>query len=161
MSASGKASKGTVVVTIRKLAASDVPAVLAILRESPEAAAWTQENLPQLASVDPTAWVAEINGVVAGFLIGRRAADEFEILNMAVSQARRRNGIGSKLLESALEFSRTAGSARAYLEVRSSNGPALAFYARHGFTGCGRRAQYYRGPVEDALLLSLSLGGTQ
>jgi ribosomal-protein-alanine N-acetyltransferase len=161
MSASGKASRGTAEITIRKLAASDVPAVLAILRESPEASAWSEESLLELASVVPTVWVADLNGVVAGFLIGRSAADEFEILNMAVSRAHRRSGIGSKLLETALEFSRTAGSASAYLEVRASNAPAIALYARHGFTECGRRAQYYRDPIEDAVLLSLCLSGTR
>jgi len=161
MAASSKASKRTVEVTIRKLARSDVPAVFAILQDSPEAAGWSQESILRLASVDPIAWVAELNGVVAGFLIGRCAADEIEILNIAVSRAHRRRGIGSKLLESALEFSRITDSARACLEVRASNGPAIALYARHGFIECGRRAQYYRDPVEDAVLLSFCLGGTQ
>jgi ribosomal-protein-alanine N-acetyltransferase len=157
MSVRREASKGAMDVLVRKFAASDVPAVLAILHESPEAAAWSQEGLLQLDSVDPTAWVAERNGVVAGFLIGRSAADEFEILNMAVSEAYRRQGIGSKLLESALEVSRKAGIARIYLEVRASNEPAIALYKLHGFTECGRRVRYYRNPVEDAILLSLIL----
>ena len=161
MAAGSEASKGASLLAIRKLARSDVPTVLAILSESPEAAAWSQESLQQLASVDPASWVAEVNGAVAGFLIGRSAADEFEILNMAVSRAHRRSGIGSTLLETALEFSRTVGSARAYLEVRASNAPAISLYARHGFTECGRRALYYRDPVEDAVLLSLRLAGTR
>ena len=160
MSAGSEASKGASLLAVRKLAGSDVPAVSAILQESPEAAAWSQESLLQLASADPAAWVVELSRVLVGFLIGRSAADEFEILNMAVSRAHRRSGIGSTLLETALEFSRLAGSARAYLEVRASNGPALALYKRHGFGESGRRAQYYRDPVEDALLLSLRLGGT-
>ena len=160
MPASREASKGASLLAIRKLAASDVPAVFAILQESPEAALWSSESLLQLASADPAAWVVELSAVLVGFLIGRIAADEFEILNMAVSRAHRRSGIGSRLLESALEFSRTVGSARAYLEVRASNGPALALYKRHGFTECGRRAEYYRDPLEDALLLCLRLGGT-
>src|ERR1700704_3472969 len=154
MPARNEASKGALFLAIRRLARSDVPAVFAILQESSEAAAWSQESLLKLASVDPTAWVAELNGAVAGFLIGRSAADEFEILNMAVSPPNRRHGVGSRLLESALEFSRTAGSARAYLEVRASNEPAIALYKGHGFTECGRRAQYYRDPVEDGVLLS-------
>ena len=161
MSARNEASKGASLLAIRKLATSDVPAVFVILQESPEAAAWSHESLLQLASADPAAWVVELNGVLVGFLIGRIAADEFEILNMAVSQAHRRSGIGSRLLESALEFSRTVGSARAYLEVRASNAPAISLYARHGFTECGRRAGYYRDPLEDALLLCLRLGGTR
>jgi ribosomal-protein-alanine acetyltransferase len=160
MAASSEASQSASVVAIRKLAPSDVPAVLAIIQESPEAAIWSQESLLQLASADPAAWVAELNGLPVGFLIGRIAADEFEILNMAVSRAHRRSGIASKLLESSLEFSRIAGCVRAYLEVRASNRPAIALYARHGFAECGRRAQYYRDPVEDAVLLSLCLGGT-
>jgi len=160
MAARNEASKGASSLAIRKLAASDVPAVSAILHESPEAALWSSESLRQLASADPAAWVAELNSVLVGFLIGRIVADEFEILNMAVSHAHRRSGIGSRLLESALKFSRTVGSARAYLEVRASNGPALALYKRHGFTECGRRAEYYRDPLEDALLLCLRLGGT-
>ena len=157
MSAMNEASKGASLLAIRKLAASDVPAVFAILQESPEAALWSSESLLQLASADPAAWVVELSAVLVGFLIGRIAADEFEILNMAVSRAHRRSGIGSTLLETALEFSRLAGSARAYLEVRASNAPAMSLYARHGFTECGRRAQYYRDPVEDAVLLSICL----
>jgi len=161
MAASSEASQSASVVAIRKLATSDVPAVFAILQESPEAAAWSQDNLLQLASADPAAWVAELNEVPVGFLIGRIAADEFEILNMAVHKAHRWKGIGSRLLDSALQFSRNAGCVRAYLEVRASNEPAIKLYARHGFTVCGRRALYYRDPVEDAVLLSLNLSGTQ
>ena len=128
--------------------------MLAILQESPEAAAWSRESFLQLASVEPAAWVAERDGSVAGFLIGRVAVGEFEILNMAVSRAYRGSGIGSKLLVFALEFSISVGSVRAYLEVRASNGPAISLYARHGFTECGRRTRYYREPDEDALLFS-------
>ena len=148
-------------MAIRRLTTLDVPAILAILQESPEGAAWTRESLLQFASVEPAAWVADLIGGVAGFLVGRIAADEFEILNMAVSGAHRRTGIGSKLLEFALEFSRLSGSTRAYLEVRASNEPAIALYARHGFTECGRRPRYYAEPVEDALLLCLRMDGTQ
>jgi ribosomal-protein-alanine N-acetyltransferase len=158
MCAGGEAAKGASRVSIRELAASDVPAILAILQESPQAAGWSEESLLQLASAGYAAWVAELNGVVAGFLIGRGAADEFEVLNMAVAVVHRGHGIGSKLLRSALDFSRIAGITRVYLEVRASNRPAIALYTRHGFTECGRRARYYTDPVEDAVLLSLSLG---
>jgi ribosomal-protein-alanine N-acetyltransferase len=161
MAAGSESSEGVSGAAVRRLAASDVPAVLAILQESPETAGWSQESLLQLASLEGSAWVAERGGSVVGFLIGRLAADEFEILNMAVSQSCRRSGVGSKMLESALEFSHSAGSVRAYLEVRASNRPAIALYARQGFTECGRRNRYYRNPVEDALLLSLRLDGTR
>jgi [ribosomal protein S18]-alanine N-acetyltransferase len=161
MAASGPEPGSASRVTIRRLMTSDVPAISAILQESPEATAWSEESLLRLALAGSAAWVAALHGAVAGCLIGRVAADEFEILNMAVSRKHRRSGIGSKLLETAMEFSRMAGCARAYLEVRVSNGPALALYTRHGFAECGRRVRYYRDPAEDAVLLSLSLSGTQ
>jgi [ribosomal protein S18]-alanine N-acetyltransferase len=158
MSASREASKGAQEILVRKLAAPDVPVVVAILHESPEAAAWSRDSLLRMESAGGAMmWVAERNGNVAGFLIGRSVADEFEIQNMAVAAEHRRHGVGSKLLESALEFSRIAAIARVYLEVRASNEPAIAIYKRQGFTECGRRARYYRDPVEDALLLSLVL----
>jgi [ribosomal protein S18]-alanine N-acetyltransferase len=158
MSASREASKGAPEILVRKLAAPDVPVVVAILHESPEAAAWSRDSLLRMESAGGAMmWVAERNGNVAGFLIGRSVADEFEIQNMAVAAEHRRHGVGSKLLESALEFSRIAAIARVYLEVRSSNARAIAIYKRQGFTECGRRARYYRDPVEDALLLSLVL----
>jgi [ribosomal protein S18]-alanine N-acetyltransferase len=158
MSNGKEKSKGEPVTLVRKLAAPDVSAVVAILHESPEASAWSSDSLLRMVSAGwPTMWVADRDGSVAGFLIGRSVADEFEIQNMAVAAKHRRHGVGSKLLESALEFSRTAGIARVYLEVRASNARAITLYKGHGFTGCGRRTRYYRDPVEDAILLSLSL----
>jgi ribosomal-protein-alanine N-acetyltransferase len=158
MSLSGESSRDAVSIRIRGLAASDVPAVSAILQESPEAASWSEESLVPSAFAGRASWVAERDGIVAGFLIGRMVADEFEILNMAVGRAWRQIGIGSKLLESALEFSRSAKISQVVLEVRASNKPAIAVYRRHGFSECGHRAHYYRNPTENAVLLSIRLG---
>jgi ribosomal-protein-alanine N-acetyltransferase len=157
MSAGRDVSTGASETLIRALDARDIPAVLAILQGSPEAASWSQESLLQLESVGQSARVAERNGVVAGFLIGRSAADEFEILNMAVSSAQRRRGIGSKLLSFALNSAREGGVVRVYLEVRASNEAAITLYMGHGFRECGRRPRYYGNPIEDALLMSLEL----
>ena len=154
--------RGAAEVSIRRAAQSDVPAILEILQESPEAANWSRESLLQLASAGlTTTYVADLKGGVAGFLIGRSAGGEFEILNAAVSKAHRRHGIGSKLVACALDFARGAGIAHVYLEARASNRPAIELYARHGFAECGRRTRYYRDPVEDALLLSLRLDVTE
>ena len=153
---SGNASR----VAVRRFTMLDIPAVSTILSESPDAAAWSPDSLRQSASEGFHAWVAEQAPGVAGFLIGRIAGDEFEILNLAVARAFRRRGIASELLESALAFSRNAGSRRAYLEVRASNEAAVGLYTRHGFTKCGRRGRYYRNPTEDALLFCRHLGGT-
>ena len=157
MPAGREASTGASEILIRALDAQDVQAAFAILQESPKAAAWSRESVLQLGSLTSSAWVALRDGTVVGFLIGRSAADEFEILNMAVSKAHRRCGIGAKLLSFALNSALEGGAVRAYLEVRGSNEPAIALYRRLGFTESGRRAHYYKNPVEDAVLMSLRL----
>jgi ribosomal-protein-alanine N-acetyltransferase len=99
--------------------------------------------------------VAELGGSFAGILIGRVAADEFEVLNLAVAKARRRRGVATQLVEVALEDARIAGARQTYLEVRASNKGGIALYERLGFRVCGRRPNYYRDPIEDAILLVL------
>jgi ribosomal-protein-alanine N-acetyltransferase len=141
------------------MSASDVSAALSILQESPEAALWSQESLLESAACG-FAWTAELDGRVAGLLIGRAGADEFEILNLAVGRAYRRRGIATQLLAAALEHAQTVGAMKAYLEVRAFNEGAIAFYSRMGFRVSGRRPNYYRNPIEDAVLLSLPTNGT-
>ena len=40
-----------------------------------------------------------------------------------------------------------------YLEVRESNEAAYQFYLKNGFEEYGRRAKYYKDPIEDAILM--------
>jgi len=141
-------------VIVRRMSASDISSALSILGESPEASIWSGESLRESVTED-IAWAAEADGRVAGILVGRIAADEFEILNLAVAKAVRRQGIAKLLISAALESARAEGARHAYLEVRSSNEAAIALYARLGFQVCGRRPNYYRKPVEDAVLLGL------
>ena len=149
----GEARSNSSRIGVRGMARLDVPAIFSILGESPEASLWSEGSLMELGS-SGTAWVAEHEGIVIGFLIGRAAADEFEILNVAIARSHRRRGIATQLVEAALEWSRRPGTQRAYLEVRASNEAAIALYKRHGFSPCGRRSRYYQDPVEDAVILS-------
>jgi len=143
-------------VSIRRLFAPDATAALSILRESPEASIWSKESL--LVSVsEGNAWAAELDGRVVGILVGRVAADEFEILNLGVAMGSRRRGIATQLVSATLEYARSSGARQAYLEVRASNEGATALYARLGFRICGQRPNYYRNPPEDAVLLVLNI----
>ena len=136
----------------------DIDAVVAIQSASPQSAQWGKADYDLAGRVGTFGWVAEDNKQIAGFLVARQILDEIEILNMAVLPEFRRQRIGSKLFSAALENACKQGVAKAYLEVRASNSPAIAFYKRHGFRSLGRRAQYYADPREDALVLGLQLG---
>jgi ribosomal-protein-alanine N-acetyltransferase len=112
----------------------------------------------RVARGEMAGWVAEENGEVIGFLVGRRVTSDLEILNFAVRADDRRRGIGAELLRAALDWAHAFQAAHAILEVRASNLAALHFYERHRFEVVGRRARYYTAPIEDALLLTATLG---
>jgi len=96
-------------------------------------------------------------GDVAGYAFGSAVADEAEILNLAVAPAHRRRGLGRVLLDACLGWMAARGAARVYLEVRRSNGAALAMYGAAGFETLGVRPDYYRKPTEDAVTMALDL----
>lgn len=90
---------------------------------------------------------------LAGYLCSWLVAGELQIQNLAILPALRRRGIAARLIECVFTRSRSAGLASAWLEVRTSNVPAIALYEKFGFSACGRRAAYYPDG-EDALIMS-------
>jgi len=94
---------------------------------------------------------------IAGFIVARVVADEMHVNNVAVRSEFRRQGLAAQLLQTVLECGRLAGARIAFLEVRAGNKAAQALYHCCGFEAAGRRRRYYSNPVEDALLMSVSL----
>lgn len=145
-------------VAIRAMRQEDAAAVTKILREAPEAASWPEESFVEsLSWTGAVALIAENDGRVTGFIIGRQAADEAEILNLAVSPARRGKGEGGALLKAAMEEFRARQVSYVFLEVRESNETGIAFYAKHGFSERDIRLNYYRGPDEAAVVMEKKL----
>ena len=133
---------------------ADIPTVEHVLGACPEAAQWSPAQLLRESSARSLAFVAENQGEIVGMAALRTAADEAELLNLAVAPEHRRDGFGRALLVAAEGYARAVGVKQIFLEVRTSNAGARAFYAVHGFSGAGLRQNYYRDPVEDALVLS-------
>ncbi len=152
MDAPGEKTGGSSTIMVRRMSAHDISAALTILEESPEATMWSRVSLLESAE-QGNAWTANWDGRVAGILIARAAADELEILNLAVGKACRRQGVATKLVRFVLQGTQAAGATQAFLEVRASNQAGIALYTRLGFRILGRRPNYYRNPVEDAALL--------
>lgn len=135
----------------------DLEAVLEIQRGCPEIAQWSARDYERVVSGEMAGSVSEDQRGVAGFLVARELVGETEVLNFAVRADVRRQGIGSTLVDAAVEWSRGLGAEKVLLEVRASNIAAIRFYEGHGFVEAGRRAKYYAAPVEDALVLGLAL----
>jgi [ribosomal protein S18]-alanine N-acetyltransferase len=90
------------------------------------------------AALDPA------SGRLRGFVLARLAADEAEILTIAVEPSARGKGVGRALLAENLRQAARAGARTMFLEVDQDNAPALALYDRLGFVKVGERAGYYR-----------------
>ena len=145
---------------IRRARRKDAGPIAEIVQESPQAANWSKKSYEELGALSGEyALVCETGGKVTGFLIGRQAADEAEVLNLAVRLEDRRSGNGGALLGEFLDRARSNGVRRAFLEVRESNAAGIAFYERHGFVQTGRRKGYYQAPKEDAIAMERKLTG--
>lgn len=85
-----------------------------------------------------------IHDEIAGFILVRVAADEAEILTIAVAAHHRRRGLGRLLVEAAAAAAIAAGATALFLEVADDNTPALRLYEGQGFRAVGLRPGYYR-----------------
>jgi len=90
---------------------------------------------------------------VAGYVIAFTIGQDAELLNIAVHPEHRGKGLAGQMLDALLIELRARGVRTAFLEVRESNYAARGLYDSRGFTPIGRRRNYYRRPVEDALVM--------
>lgn len=108
---------------------------------------WDADALAQQLALPGAYGLAALrgDGAPAGFILARVAADEAEVLTLAVVPALQGQGIGGLLLRAALGRAAAAGAAAMFLEVSPKNAVAVALYARAGFMEVGRRTGYYPG----------------
>jgi ribosomal-protein-alanine N-acetyltransferase len=81
---------------------------------------------------------------VVGFIFSRMAADEAEILSVAIAPSMRGRGLSGPLVRTHLGYLAGSGIRTVFLEVEENNQPARALYAKAGFNTVGRRERYYK-----------------
>ena len=79
--------------------------------------------------------------------------EDLEIESIAIRKDYQRFGIGNLLLNYIFEFSKLNSVKDIFLEVRSSNSPALNLYLKNGFKKVNIRKNYYNDTNEDAIIL--------
>jgi ribosomal-protein-alanine N-acetyltransferase len=138
---------------LRPASRADLPA-LAALERGVFTDPWTIEQLgAAMEWPGAMALVAEDDGAIVGYVLGRVIVDEGEILSIATLAERRREGVGRRLLGAVMAAMIERGAHAAWLEVRMSNDAAREMYQSAGFAAAGVRPGYYRLPDEDALIL--------
>ncbi len=130
---------------IRPAEETDLEEIWRIQSASEQASQWKPADY-----VQHTCLVACVNDRMAGFAVARRvAADEIEILNLAVDPVFRRRGAGRALVRELI--GKNPGTV--YLEVRQSNVAARKLYHSLGFEVISVRPDYYQAPGESAIVM--------
>ena len=120
---------------------------------------WSDGEIERmLADRDVLAHRATRGRSLVGFILSRLAADEAEILSVAVASSRRGKGLARRLLDLNLRRLAGLGTHAVFLEVDEGNVPARRLYQRAGFRDVGRREGYYpAGKGAAALILRRDL----
>jgi [ribosomal protein S18]-alanine N-acetyltransferase len=138
-------------LTLRALTYGDLPDVIAVERRSfpaPWSLAMFVLELSKPSSVCVGTWA---DGQLIGYLICSRYHTVWHLMNIAVRDDRRREGIATTMIEHLFD---TAGDHDRYtLEVRLSNVEAISMYESFGFRTAGVRRCYYHDNNEDALIM--------
>lgn len=118
---------------------------------------WNRRMLAEELENQCAAFLVAVDGdtgAVMGYAGLLVMMDEGYITNVAVFPEYRRCGVAAKIMEVYLNFAEANQLAFLTLEVRPTNGAAIALYQRFGFEEVGRRKNYYDLPKEDALILT-------
>ena len=145
---------------LRPMTVNDTAAVAALEAAAYESSAhtpWTERMFyEELSQPGRSWWVAHDQGSVIGFAGGVLAGADFEVEEVVVDAARRREGIATRLVARVAYDAQMLGAATLSLEVDEKNEPARALYGALGLAEEGRRSGYY-GAGHDALILRAPL----
>lgn len=144
-------------ITVLPMTAAHVSAVAALEAQC-FSLPWSEAALcEELANPHARFAVALDGDTVVGYMGMHAVLDEGAVTNVAVSPARRREGIARSLLQYQAALGRALGLSRITLEVRVGNVAARRLYEQAGFVCDGVRPRFYERPTEDAALYSLYL----
>ncbi len=141
---------------IRPMSETDLDAVL-IIEQASFPAPWRREHFGhEIAAPHSFPFVAEYNGIVAGYVCLMSLYEAAQILDIAVAPEQRGRGIARSLMDHAVSVAREKDAELLALEVRALNISAITLYERCGFVRTGIRSKYYEG-VDDAVLMEMRL----
>ena len=137
---------------IRQLVYADLPQVIAIERRAFPTPWSLAMFVLELSKPSGICLAALIDGRIVGYLVCSRYDTVWHLMNVAVDDRLRREGIATALIEHL--FSTADGPGEQYtLEVRTSNDSAIKLYEAFGFRPAGRRRAYYHDNREDAVIM--------
>lgn len=145
-------------ITFRPATSADMPD-LAALEAAATTHGWSERQYRDSLAAGHAFLLLEIDGQLCGHAVTMAVLDEAELLTIVIAAQKQGQGLGQALLGRLLDQLRRQGCARLFLEVRESNRPARALYAKSGFTETGLRKHYYPTATgrEHAVLMEIGL----
>jgi ribosomal-protein-alanine N-acetyltransferase len=122
--------------------------------------AWTRQDMAELlASPGVAGWIAQTDETAIGVALCRVAADEAELLTIAVLPDHRRLGAGRSMLEAAIAHARAAGARSLFLRSPPITAAAWRFTVKRPLARSAAQGLLSprRGPAADAVVMRLTL----
>jgi ribosomal-protein-alanine N-acetyltransferase len=140
-------------VRVRRLAYSDLPAVISVERRSFPTPWSLAMFVLELSKPSGICLAASAGDELLGYVICSRYDQVWHLMNIAVAPEHRGTGVAGKLLTRLFEEGR--GELPFTLEVRVSNRRAIGMNERFGFRSACVRPRYYHDNGEDSLIMWL------
>jgi ribosomal-protein-alanine N-acetyltransferase len=137
---------------IRRLTYADLPQVIAIERRAFPTPWSLAMFVLELSKPSGICLAATIEERIVGYLVCSRYDTVWHVMNVAVDDRLRRQGIASTMMERLFELADKPNE-QYTLEVRTSNDAAIRLYEGFGFRAAGHRRAYYHDNSEDALIM--------
>lgn len=141
-------------IIVRRMEESDLDRIMEV-EKSCFTTPWSRNSFHLEITKNQLAqyFVAELDGIVAGYGGMWLILDECHITNIAVDKEYRRLGIGKKILEELIRLCENREITAMTLEVREDNQAAKQLYKSYGFVENGRRINYYHDVGKDAIIM--------
>jgi len=128
---------------VRLASSRDIPGIMEI-EQSSFPLPWDIETISAcVESPSCRTWTSRIKEKITGYTTAELDSGTLHILNLAVRDVYRNQGIAMDLLRSAEQWGQRLGAAISYLEVRETALPAMSLYSKAGYVKTRTMENYY------------------
>lgn len=143
-------------VTIEKMTKEHLSQIKDILQEQFDEF-WNASVLDKELENPLSEYIVAICGnEVVGYAGLWQPIDEGHITNIVTKKDKRRNHIGTKMLEEIINLAKNKGLKCVTLEVNVNNESAINLYKKYNFKEIGKRNKYYNN-TDDAIIMTLEI----
>lgn len=141
-------------ISIRTLQLADIDTILELEQDIFDDP-WPRELFEDYLDLAGTDFLVALDdSEIIGYAILELEADYGHLTNIAVARNWRRKSVAKRLMNRIFDIISAHGRETIVLEVRPSSTEALKLYERYGFREMYRKPNYYRRPVEEAIVMA-------